>query len=255
MQLDPSDDGRDVQPAAFGDSDARQGRGRPRDPELERRTLSAVLEVLGEGGWAGLTIDEVAARARVGKSSIYLRWRDKSALLADALRQVQLTPSDASLPVDCLPAASKASGQTSEPGSDERGGDTGARAPLRSYLVDHALHRARLYLGPHGLAMLRLYVEAMAQPDVLAEIRQRCLTEFVLAERHRVQRAVQDGELPPDTSVVHLLDAIEGAVFVHVLVTPPHLMERVRQTIRPYVEQLVDNQLRAAGAGPAPAPR
>jgi hypothetical protein len=48
--------------------------------------------------------------------------------------------------------------------------------------------------------------------------------------------------------VVHLLDAVEGAVFVHILVTPPHLMDRVRSSIRTYVEQLVDNQLRAAGA-------
>ncbi|HEY8720122.1 helix-turn-helix domain-containing protein, partial [Pengzhenrongella sp.] len=70
----------------------RRTRGRPRDPQLEDRALAATLEVFGETGWVGLTIDEVAARSRVGKSSIYLRWKDKETLLAAALRQTQQPP-------------------------------------------------------------------------------------------------------------------------------------------------------------------
>jgi AcrR family transcriptional regulator len=41
--------------------------------------------VLAESGYAGLTMDAVAAAAGVGKATIYRRWRTKSALVADAV--------------------------------------------------------------------------------------------------------------------------------------------------------------------------
>ena len=39
-----------------------------------------------EHGWAGFTMDGVARRAGFGKSTLYLRWHDKDALLTDAVR-------------------------------------------------------------------------------------------------------------------------------------------------------------------------
>jgi AcrR family transcriptional regulator len=203
---------------------------------LEQRARRAALEVFGERGWAGMTIDEIATRARVGKSSIYLRWQDKTMLLADALREVLVPPAAG-------PAQDGEIGGRPEgvPGEASEG-----HKSLRDYLIAHALRRANLYLGPYGVAVLRLYVETRALPDVFAEIRQGAITDVVLAERHRVEEAIQHGDLPPSASTVQILDAIEGAVFVHVLVTPPHLMDRVRRNLRGYVEQLVDNQLRAA---------
>lgn len=216
--------------------------GRPRAPDLERRALAAVLDVFGEKGWTGLTIAEVASRARVGKSSLYLRWPNKTAMLADALRQVQAEPAP----------AGPADGATPE--ADESADGRGARDSLRDYLVAHAQRRADLYLGEDGLAMLRLYVEARAFPVPLADVRHEAITRFVLSERERVERAVREGELPPGTSAVHLLDAIEGSVLMHVLVTPPHLIDRVRSTMPEYLERLVDLQLAAATAAEADAP-
>ncbi len=117
---------------------------------------------------------------------------------------------------------------------------------LREYLVAHATRRANLYLGPHGLAMLRLYVEARAYPEVFAEIRREAITEFVLEERHRVAAAIRAGDLASDASPVQILDAVEGAIFMHILVTPPHLVDRVRRNLPAYISTTVDNQLRAA---------
>ena len=48
--------------------------------------LAAALELLGEVGCGGLTIEAVAARAGVGKSTIYRHWRGKLALVEDAIR-------------------------------------------------------------------------------------------------------------------------------------------------------------------------
>src|SRR5207237_983939 len=64
-------------------NDAR-GRGRPRDPKVDEAILGATVAVLRERGWSGTTIEEVAARAGVGKTSIYRRYPAKVALVADA---------------------------------------------------------------------------------------------------------------------------------------------------------------------------
>jgi len=63
-------------------------RGRPRDPEREARVLVAAIEEYAERGWAGLTMDGVAKRAGVGKSTIYLRWTNKEDLLAAAVQSI-----------------------------------------------------------------------------------------------------------------------------------------------------------------------
>jgi hypothetical protein len=94
--------------------------------------------------------------------------------------------------------------------------------------------------------MLRLYVEAWAFPEVFADIRREAITDFVLTERRRVEAAIRAGDLGPNASAVQILDAIEGSVLMHVLVTPPDLLVRVRENLPEYIEQLVDNQLRAA---------
>ena len=252
--------------------------GRPRAPDLEERALAAVLDVFGEKGWTGLTIAEVASRARVGKSSLYLRWPNKTAMLADALRQVQAEPDpldapDAEAPAHDADAPGTAPGAPgTAPGAHDTPDEATAGAPgttgaddtpdapgtprsLRDYLVAHAQRRADLYLGKDGLAMLRLYVEARAFPVPLADVRHEAITRFVLSERERVERAIREGELPPGTSAVHLLDAIEGSVLMHVLVTPPHLLDRVRSTMPDYLERLVDQQLAAATAPVDPATR
>src|SRR6478736_5475382 len=68
------------------DTSPRRGRGRPRSPGAEQKILHAALEEYTEHGWAGFTMDGVARRAGFGKSTLYLRWPDKDALLTDAVR-------------------------------------------------------------------------------------------------------------------------------------------------------------------------
>ncbi len=66
--------------------------GRWLDPRVERsRTviLSAALDLLGEAGYGGLTIEAVAARAGVGKSTVYRHWSGKLELVEDAIRTLK----------------------------------------------------------------------------------------------------------------------------------------------------------------------
>ena len=62
------------------------------DPRIERSRrviLEAALEELGEVGYGALTIESVAARAGVGKSTIYRHWSGKLALVEDAFRTLK----------------------------------------------------------------------------------------------------------------------------------------------------------------------
>jgi AcrR family transcriptional regulator len=57
------------------------------DPRIERSRaviLEAAVQELAEAGYGGVTIESVAARAGVGKSTIYRHWPDKLDLIADA---------------------------------------------------------------------------------------------------------------------------------------------------------------------------
>src|SRR5450755_2030754 len=57
------------------------------DPRVERSRiviLKAAVDELANVGYGGVTIESIAARAGVGKSTIYRHWPDKLALIADA---------------------------------------------------------------------------------------------------------------------------------------------------------------------------
>src|SRR5262245_42353981 len=59
--------------------------GRPRDASLHAAILDAVRELLVESSYAELSMDAVAARAQVGKKTIYRRWTSKAPLVAEAV--------------------------------------------------------------------------------------------------------------------------------------------------------------------------
>ena len=61
--------------------------GRPRDPSVDEAILAAVVQLLGEGGPAGLSLDAVVARAGVSKASLYRRWSSKTELIVAAVAQ------------------------------------------------------------------------------------------------------------------------------------------------------------------------
>jgi AcrR family transcriptional regulator len=65
--------------------------GRPRSERAERAIIDATLDLLAEeGGVAGVSIEAVAARAGVGKTTIYRRWPNKEALIIDSLAALKV---------------------------------------------------------------------------------------------------------------------------------------------------------------------
>ncbi len=79
-------------PAAEVTSEASRGPrrpGRPRSERADRAIIDAALSVFAESGIEGLCIETVAARAGVGKATIYRRWPGKEDLLLDAIGALQ----------------------------------------------------------------------------------------------------------------------------------------------------------------------
>ena len=155
--------------------------GRPRSAGVDEALLDATLQLAGEVGINGMSMDDLAQRAGVSKATIYRRWPSKEALVLDAL-------ASAIRPFDLV--------------------DTGsARGDLAVYLGE--LGR-RMQTGRSSDVLPDL-ISASARDPALRE----SLDEWV---RHRRQpltvilgRAVQRGELAADTDLDTIIDALIGA--------------------------------------------
>ncbi|MDQ0028432.1 TetR/AcrR family transcriptional regulator [Arthrobacter bambusae] len=152
-------------------TEMRKLRGRPREGRVDAAVLAAAAELLGEAGFARLTMELVAARAGVSKASLYLRWPNKTALVADAIgfraRPVPELPDTGSLPAD-----------------------------MRKFLADLARNR-----GVASKAVSALSGEIASNPDLRKAWRARVSGELEGSVRRLVQRAVDRGELPSSTDV------------------------------------------------------
>jgi AcrR family transcriptional regulator len=195
--------------------------GRPRDPAVDQRVASAAVELFGEVGWAGFTVEAVAKRAGVGKASIYLRWPTKEALLGAALTLRMAAIADI---------------------------DTGT---VRGDLMELARQLLHLYLGGSGRAALRISLDGAAIPQVKQHYEAMSRSQ-VLAARAIVRRGIRRGELPAATSVTLLLDTLCGGAMMHAMSAPPELRERVAREAGDYAAQLVDFLL-GSGQGDAAA--
>lgn len=188
--------------------------GRPRDPDLDRRIAEAALGLFADAGWAGFAMEAVARRAGVGKATVYLRWRNKEALLTDAVTLLLARVTDV---------------------------DTGT---LRGDLAEFAAQMLDLYAGRTSRAALRLTVEAATIPGV-AEHYEAIRRSSVLAARGIVRRGIDRGELAAGTPVTLLLDTLAGGAMMHALSTPPGKVPELARDTSSYAQRLVDFLLRA----------
>jgi AcrR family transcriptional regulator len=71
----------------------KRGRGRPRRAGADEEILTVALAMLREKGYRELSVDEVAERANVAKTTVYRRWPSKGAMVAAALSPTDRGPS------------------------------------------------------------------------------------------------------------------------------------------------------------------
>ncbi len=177
--------------------------------------LRATIEALAEGGYGALTIDEVASRAQVNKTTIYRRWPTKADLVRAALK---------------LMAQSKL--QFEETGS------------LRGDLL--ALGRRMIIAAssPIGCSMIRMLVGDGEQPELL-EIMLSLRADHEQVPRRLMEQAIARGELAADIDPLMLPGTMIGTIH--------HMIFMRRETIgEEFLEKLVDLLLQ--GALPRAAP-
>ena len=76
-----------------GAGQERKAPGRPRNAQADEAILDAAIALLGEGrSAAAISIESVAAKAGVGKATIYRRWPNKEALLHDVVATMKGPP-------------------------------------------------------------------------------------------------------------------------------------------------------------------
>ena len=62
--------------------------GRPRSVEADRAILDAALDLFVRQGYEAMSIEGVAAQARVGKTTVYRRWTSKEELIVAAIDEL-----------------------------------------------------------------------------------------------------------------------------------------------------------------------
>src|SRR4030095_14956520 len=84
----PAAQAPDAQPASRAPKDRAEPAGprigRPRSETAERAIIEATLDLIAADGLSAVSIEGVAAKAGVGKTTIYRRWPNKEALICDA---------------------------------------------------------------------------------------------------------------------------------------------------------------------------
>ncbi|MFT4262619.1 MAG: TetR/AcrR family transcriptional regulator [Nocardioides sp.] len=76
------------------------GAGRPRREEVGPAVLAITADLVSRHGLVGTTLDEIARRAGVAKTTVYRRWPSKGALAVDALAQVLGEPPVVTVPTE-----------------------------------------------------------------------------------------------------------------------------------------------------------
>lgn len=186
--------------------------GRPRSIVADAAILDAATEAFIECGWEGLTIEGVAARAGVGKTTIYRRYPGRLDLLVAAAERL----------------------------AEEKGAvpDTGTLRGDLVALVDGYL--AMLTSTRTGRAIPAMVAATARNPEVAIAYR-----AFINQRRREsaepIERAIRRGELAIDTDVGLVLDLLVAPLFYRSFVS----LDPVDGA---YTEGLVDAVLSAVTA-------
>lgn len=162
-----------------------------RGPKVRRAVFAATLAELSEAGYAALTIEAVARRAGVHKTTVYRRWPDREALVTDAL--------------------------TSHVAAEVPIPDTGS---IDTDLRELARSRVRAMLAQDEQSWMTavLASDAARLPEV-ARIRRRYAEDRFWRASSVITQAIERGELPPDTDPDQVLRTLIAPILLRLLFT------------------------------------
>ncbi|WP_020577317.1 TetR/AcrR family transcriptional regulator [Actinopolymorpha alba] len=192
-----------------------RGRGRPRDPEVDRAILRAALELFIERGVEGMSIEQVAKRAGVGKLTVYRRWASKEVLAAHAIEWMiedhRDWPSNAEM----------------------------ERAEPRQLLESMLDESAELAASQEFRALVaRILGSSVSHPALMATYWKHYIVPRREAASAMLDQAKRAGRLPADADLDVLIDMMAGAVIYRVLQPDPPDTAEMRRYLRELYRQV-----------------
>jgi AcrR family transcriptional regulator len=182
----------------------RPRRGRPRSQLADRAILQAATELMTDKGVSGLTIEEVASRAGVGKTTIYRRWSSRGTLALDAF-------------------LAEFDGLRTLPNTGAFSGDL--RAALGDWVKAVAGTPARVIL-------VGLIAEMHKDPSLAMAWRDQVIAPLRAHYSIMLDRAITRQEIPDDTDAGVVLDLVFGACYYRLLHNRPLNDQFVNQVTR-----------------------
>jgi AcrR family transcriptional regulator len=179
---------------------------RPRDSRATASILRAALEQDEELGFDGLTVEGIAARAGVAKTTIYRRWPNVSAIVMDAF----LAEVTRMAPIQ-------------------------ERTTVRESFAASMRMLARGYLGRQGKILQPLLGRAQLDEKLREAVRKRWVEPQRQFAREIIRRGIERGELRAGLDPDVVLDALYGALYHRLLVPYDHA-----SISDAYVDALVD---------------
>lgn len=167
---------------------SRSSRENRRSASSKQSILLATVELVAEYGYSRLTMEGVAARAGVGKATLYRWWRSKGELVGEALSQY--------LEVGEIP-------------------DTG---DTRRDLLEVVRGTVNNYSGTvAGVVIPALVADLVYYPELKDAFRRDFLEPRRAVSAAVLKRAIDRGDLPDDTDIDLVMDIWAGTVFYHTL--------------------------------------
>ena len=169
--------------SAAGSPNPARRPGRPRSEQAEQAIIEATLDLFAEKGFEGVCVELVAARAGVGKATIYRRWPNKEELLLAAfgsLKSPLPEPKGVSIRDDLLAMVEVMCADKADP---------------------RKARRYALLLG-----------EGEKYPRLMARYKETVVEPRREVMRAVIRRGVETGDLRPDTDVEIAMLQLTGAI-------------------------------------------
>lgn len=178
-------------------TNGRRAPGRPRSEQSRQAILGSTLKLLRQpGGFPDLSIEAVAADAKVSKATVYRWWPTKAALVADAF-------------------SASVEQELQFP-------DTGS---LRGDVARQMRRVIRLFRSPRGKIVAALLAGGQSDPELIEAFRERFLWPKRKQAYKTLQRGIDRGEIPAGTDLDLLLDALYGPIYMRFLIRHFELRE------------------------------
>jgi AcrR family transcriptional regulator len=187
--------------------------GRPRSARLHRAILKTTFDLVLERGFRAVSTELIAAKAGVGKTTIYRRWPNKAAVVMDAFTLMVGSES-------LFPKAEKSA--------------ESIRLQMRAM--------AKSFRGSDGVLVRALLAEAQFDPDLAKAFHERWTLPRRKVAISVVKEAIRQGEIRADVNPEDVIDLLYGPIYYRLQMRTGALSEK-------YVDGIFDSAMKGIASG------